>query len=299
MIATKFKNTGFIAFLLALLITTGVLSYKNASEYSELKIAFDSEKKDLEFELNTVLKKYEKALNKKDDVSLNLRNKLHEIIKLKDTIHNLKAENYRLLRFYRKRILILNKQNELLFSYIDSLSSKNNQLTTKNDSVTEVLIQKRHQNNRLKHKNNSLDQEKKLLKEKIAIAQVLKIATIKVVTMKKRRSGKYTHTNRASKTTAFKITFNLLENKIIKPGLKPIYIQIVYNNQVISPVKEVLLTNKQKIFCNDILTVQYNKKILPVISFINVDKNSLTKGFYHVNVFIDGIFIKKTTLKLK
>ena len=299
MTITKLNNNGFIAFLLILLLTIGILSYQNASEYSELKEAFKLEKKELASELNSLLKDYEDTLYNKHEISLKLRDKLHEIIKLKDTINNLKTTDYNLFRFYRKRIANLTIQNKILFNHIDSLNLKNNQLLIKNDSVKEVLAQKKNQNNKLKFKNRSLYHEKKVLKEKIAIAEIIEISTIKVEAMKKRQNGKHINTKRSNKTTAFKIAFNLLENKIISPGFKVIYIQIVHNNNVITPAKKRVLKNKETIFCNDILTAKYNNKPLSIISFIDVNNHIITKGSYQINVFIDGVFIKKTSIQLK
>ncbi|MEX6626855.1 hypothetical protein [Tenacibaculum salmonis] len=299
MINTKLKNNGFITFLLVLIILIGVLSYQNANEYSELKDTFNLEKKELVSELSSVLKKYENTLYVKDDISLKLRGKLHEIIKLKDTINNLKTTDYNLFRFYRKRISVLIEQNNILFSYIDSLNSKNNQLSIKNDSVTEVLVLKENQNLKLKYRNRSLYEQKKVLKEKIAIAKVMQVSSVKVKAMKKKTSGKYRSTSKAKKTNAFKVAFNLLGNKISTPGLKTIYIQIIHNKNVIIPVKKVKLKNKEEILCNDILTANYNKKLLSIVSFIYVNNDNINKGSYLINIFIDGVFVKNTSINLK
>ncbi|WP_275316022.1 hypothetical protein [Tenacibaculum bernardetii] len=298
-INSQIKNNGFIAFLLLLVIAIGLLSYQNASEYSELKKVFKLEKIELESELNSVIKNYENAIYQKEDISLNLRDKLHKIIKLRDTINNLKTTDYGLFRLYRKRISGLAKQNKILFAHIDSLNAVNNQLLTKNDSVKDILIQKEGLYTRLKNKNQSLDLEKKVLKEKIAIAEIIETSSIKVVAMKKRRSGKHTSTSYSSKTDAFKIEFNLLENNIISSGEKSIYIQIVNNDKVIAPTQEVKLKNKEKILCNDNFKAKYNNKQLAVISFIDVDRDMINKGSYKINVFIDGVFTNSTFIELK
>ncbi|WNW01313.1 hypothetical protein RRF68_09940 [Tenacibaculum sp. HL-MS23] len=298
-INSQIKNNGFIAFLLLLVIAIGLLSYQNASEYSELKKVFKLEKIELESELNSVIKNYENAIYQKEDISLNLRDKLHKIIKLRDTINNLKTTDYGLFRLYRKRISGLAKQNKILFAHIDSLNAVNNQLLTKNDSVKDILIQKEGLYTRLKNKNQSLDLEKKVLKEKIAIAEIIETSSIKVVAMKKRRSGKHTSTSYSSKTDAFKIEFNLLENNIISSGEKSIYIQIVNNDKVIAPAQEVKLKNKEKILCNDKFKAKYNNKQLAVISFIDVDRDMINKGSYKINVFIDGVFTNSTLIELK
>lgn len=296
---SKIKNNGFVAFLLLLVIAIGLLSYQNASEYSELKDVFKLEKIELESELNSVIKNYENAIYQKDDISLDLRDKLHKIIKFKDTINSLKTTDYGMFRLYRKRISGLAKQNKILFKHIDSLNGVNNQLLTKNDSVKDILILKEGLYTRLKNKNQSLDLEKKVLKEKIAIAEIIETSSIKVSAMKKRRSGKHTSTSYSSKTDAFKIEFSLLENNIISSGDKSIYIQIVNNDKVIAPAEEIKLKNKENILCNDNFKAKYLNKQLSIISFIDVNRNLINKGSYKINVFVDGVFTNNTFIELR
>ena len=296
----KLKNNGLVAFLLLLILAIGYLSYQNAEDYSDLKDVFEVEKKELEYELNALIKEYEKASYNKDETSLKLREELQKIIKLKDTIHNLKATDYGLIRLYRKRIANLVEENKKLFVQIDSLHAINNQLITKNDSVKVVLEQKENLNTRLKYKNRFLSQEKRVLSDKIATAEIIEISSIKAIAMKKKSSGRHTSTSRSSRTDAFKTEFNLLENKIISPGAKPIYIQITdKDNNVISPVKEVKLKNKNKILCSDILMADYHNKQLSVISFIDVNRDDIHKGTYKIHVFVDGVYNGNTEIKLR
>ncbi len=301
MIAIKnFKNHGLVAFLLVLIVAIGYLSYQNAEDYTELKDVFEIEKKELESELNTLIKEYEKASYNKDETSLKLREELQKIIKLRDTIHNLKATDYGLIRLYRKRINNLIEENKKLFAQIDSLHTINNQLITKNDSVKVALEQKENINTRLKYKNRFLNQEKRILSDKIATAEIIEISSIKALAMKRKSSGRHTSTSRSSRTDAFKTEFSLLENKIISPGAKPIYIQITdKNNKVISPVKEVKLKNKNKILCSDVLMADYHNKQLSVISFIDVNRDDIHKGAYKIHVFVDGVYNGNTEIKLR
>lgn len=301
MIAIKnFKNHGLVAFLLVLIVAIGYLSYQNAEDYTELKDVFEIEKKELESELNTLIKEYEKASYNKDETSLKLREELQKIIKLRDTIHNLKATDYGLIRLYRKRINNLIEENKKLFAQIDSLHTINNQLITKNDSVKVALEQKENINTRLKYKNRFLNQEKRILSDKIATAEIIEISSIKALAMKRKSSGRHTSTSRSSRTDAFKTEFSLLENKIISPGAKPIYIQITdKDNKVISPVKEVKLKNKNKILCSDVLMADYHNKQLSVISFIDVNRDDIHKGAYKIHVFVDGVYNGNTEIKLR
>ena len=117
--------------------------------------------------------------------------------------------------------------------------------------------------------------------------------------MKKRRNGKHTSTSYSYKTDAFKIAFNLLENNIITAGFKSIYIQIVNNDKVISPAKEVKLKNHEKILCNDMFTAKYHNKRLAILSFINVNRKLIKRGAYKINVFVDGVFVNDALIELK
>jgi len=300
MIFKELKNKGLIVFLILLIIIISFLSYQNANGYNELKKVFELEKKELETELNNVISDYESINYSKDDISLKLRGELHKIIKLRDTIHNLKAVDYKLIRYYRKKIANLVAINKSLFIRVDSLSQVNNQLLTKNDSVKDILIQKEEQNTELKNKNNYLDRAKNILEKKVATAEIIEISTIKVQAMKKRRNNKYTSTSRSNKTDAFKIEFTLLENNIIEAGNKPIYVQIINpNKKIINPNKKVTLKNKNKISCNDILKAKYYNQKLSVVSFINTNRNENIKGIYTVNIFVNGIFSETQKLKLK
>ncbi|CAM1334196.1 hypothetical protein [Tenacibaculum aestuariivivum] len=108
--------------------------------------------------------------------------------------------------------------------------------------------------------------------------------------MKKRRNGKYTSTSRSSKTDAFKIEFVLLENKFITGGFKNVYIEVV---------RDSIVNSKEEINFNDTVTVKYENNQLAVVSFINVNRNNIHKGSYHVNIFIDDVFIQKKNVELK
>ncbi len=297
---TKIKNHGLVAFLLVLILAIGYLSYQNAEDYTKLRDVFELEKKELESELNTLIEDYEDVNYNKDEASLKLRTELNKIINLRDTIHNLKAIDYGLIRLYRKRIVNLVEENKKLFTQIDSLSVINTQLITKNDSVKNILEQKENINTKLKYKNRFLHQEKRVLSDKIATAEIIEISSIKAEAMKRKNSGRHTSTSRSSRTDAFKTEFKLLENDIIAPGPKPIYIQITdKNNNVISPVKEVRLKNNNKILCSDILMADYHNKQLSVISFIDVNRDSIHKGIYKIHVFVNGVYNSNTEVKLR
>ncbi|AZJ34623.1 hypothetical protein [Tenacibaculum singaporense] len=297
--ASKIKNNGFVAFLILLILVIGFLSYENARDYSELKAVFELEKKELENELTNIIEDYEEVNYKKSEYSLKLRDELHKVIQLRDSVKNLKEVDYKFIRYYRKRTGILIEENEKLFTQINHLNTINNELITKNDSVQEALLVKEKQNVKLTNINRFLSKEKQALKKKIATAEVIEISTIKAEAMKKKKNGKFTSTTRSNKVNAFKIEFDLLENKVASPGPKEVYIQVMdTNKKVITPFKEVSLQNKKKIWCSDILIAEYNNKQLSMISFVSVD-SKISSGTYQINTFVNGIQAGKKYLALK
>ncbi|MDE1205345.1 hypothetical protein CSC81_07000 [Tenacibaculum discolor] len=297
--ASKIKNNGFIAFLILLILVIGFLSYENARDYSELKAVFELEKKELENELTNIIEDYEETNYKKSEYSLKLKDEIHKVIQLRDSVKNLKEVDYKFIRYYRKRTGILIEENEKLFTQLNHLNTINNELITKNDSVQEALLVKEKQNAKLTSINRFLSKEKQDLKKKIATAEVIEISTIKAEAMKKKRNGKFTSTTRSNKVNAFKIEFDLLENKVASPGPKKVYIQVMdTNKKVITPFKEVSLQNNKKIWCSDILTAEYNNKQLSMISFVNVD-GEIGAGIYHINTFVNGIQAGNKSLALK
>lgn len=293
MAVKNFKNKGLIAFLLFLIIAIGFLAYQNARDFSQLKGAFDSEKQELEGELDSVIKDYQSAIDRNDNYTLNLNKELLKVVLLKDTIKNLKTSNYSLLRFYRKRITTLEEENKKLLGKLDSLNSVNKELFTENDSVKGILTKKEHLNSRLSRSN-------RILTKKVASAEILEVEKIVIDAMKKKSSGKMTTTYRSWKACGFKIQFDLLENKIIDKGSKPIHIQLINpKNEIVAVKGKVKLKNGKRIIFSDFISADYYNKKLSVMSFIKVNKDKLEKGIYKVNIYVNKIFIKKSTIKLK
>ncbi|MDO6674440.1 hypothetical protein Q4517_02625 [Tenacibaculum sp. 1_MG-2023] len=299
MLVSKIKNNSFIAFLILLILVIGFLSYENAKDYSELKAVFELEKKELESELTNIIEDYEEASYKKSKYSLRLKDELHKVIKLRESVKNLKKIDYKFIRYYRKRTGILIEENEKLFTQINRLNTINNELISKNDSVKEALLVKEKQNAKLANLNRFLSKEKHDLKKKIATAEIIEISTIKAEAMKKKRNGKFTSTNRSNKVNAFKIEFDLLENKVVSSGPKEVYIQVIdTNKKVIAPYKKVSLQNNKKIWCSDVLIAEYNNEQLSMISFVNIN-SKINAGIYHINTFVNGIQAGNKSLALK
>ncbi len=287
------KNKGLIVFLLILIVVIGFLSYQNAKDFALLKNAFETEKKELEKELDNVIIDYRSAISESHNFSEKLTEQLQKVLLLKDTIRDLQSSNYKLLRVYRKRVLDLEKENKILLNKVDSLNSVNQYLFTENDSVKEVLYKK-------EQLNSQLSQNYKRLENEMAIAKTVDVAKIDFNAMKTRSSGSLVTTYRSWKASAFKVTFSLLESDIADKGTKQIHIQIIdAKNDVINPKGRVRLRNGKKVSFSDVLEADYFNKELTITSLVKVPKGKMQKGIYKVKIYVNRVFTKESTIKLK
>lgn len=290
---TDKKHMGLIAFLLLLIIIIGFLSYENARDYSQLKVFFELEKRDLENELNRIIVNYDNVIDDKRELASRFKKERNKILQLRDTIRNLKQKNYYLIKNYRNRIADLEEQNKVLFLTVDSLSVVTSELKEENELVKEALDKKSSLSSDLARAN-------RFLKRKVARAGVIKISPISIITMKKRNSGRYTTTSRSSRTDAFKISFDLLRNDLASVGDKTIYIQIINEDKnVISARGNVRLRNGSRFVYSDYMKANYQQVGTRIISLIKVDRNQINKGSYFINVYVEGVYAGSEKIRLR
>lgn len=287
------KNRGIIVFLLLLIITIGTLSYLNYVDYSSLKQAFQIEKQELESELDKVIADYDSALSGKITLTKQLREKRTRIIGLRDSLKELQEKNYSLMRKYRGRISMLEKQNKQLFLKIDSLNFENQTLQEENLAVKQELTSK-----------NLLALQKQIaidsLQQKVSIAEELEINNLIVVPMKRRRNGRYTSTSRRRRASAFKISYNVLKNDIAEKGKRKVYVQVVdADKNIISTDGHLTLKNGSKLPYSDAFTINYDNQKTNVVNLSEFNEGDLKKGKYFINLFLEGkqIGAKLVTLK--
>ena len=286
------KNTVLIVLLFAVLFLI-LHNFKVSNEYTDLQGVFKQEKIDLKNTLDEMIKDYTDVVIQKKSLSKRLQIELQKMKDLRDSISSLKGENYGLIRRYRRKIASLERENRRLFIKIDSLNSAYQDLAQENVITGEILTQKETDNDRLKEKNKKLE-------AKVKIASKIDISPIKITAMKERSSGKLTSTSRSSRTDAFKVNFDLLENRVTTSGNKKVYIQIIDDKKnVITPRGNTSLKNGDKISYSDSLLVSYNNNRLSLVSFILVNRDDIFKGTYTFNAFVDGEYSGKSSVSLK
>ncbi|WGH74793.1 hypothetical protein P8625_11965 [Tenacibaculum tangerinum] len=288
------KKKNILIIILAILaVFLFFYSFQKSSENQNLQKIFSEEKMELQQDLDEIIKDYTDVIVRKKRLADRLSIELKKMESLRDSIKDLKSDNYTLIRKYRRKIRSLERENKKLFIRVDSLNTVNEALTQENVITNEILQQKDSINQTLAEKN-------KELKAKVAVGGIIKTSPVRVVAMKERSSGKLTSTSRSNRTDAFRINFDLLENPITTAGEKLVFIQIIdENKKVVAAKGKTNLKNGQKIQYTDSLEVNYNNNRLSLVSLVLVNRDDIKKGKYIVSTFVDGVYSGNTTIKLK
>ncbi len=236
--------------------------------------------------------KYEEAIGQNTSMSNELSLERDRIIGLRDSIKGLKATNYSLIRRYRGQIAKLEETNRRLFFMTDSLTGANQLLTMDLDSANIKILSHLAQNDTLSLQNLSLT-------EKVAIGSILKVSSAKVLAMRERTNGKLVETSRSRNTDAFRINFTIAKNDISQQGERQVYIQIVNSKGITVASKGELTFNDTQINYSDQTIVNYLNESVDIISLVEVNRDTIERGIYTVNIYIEDKFVGATNITLK
>ncbi|PHS54285.1 MAG: hypothetical protein COB01_01405 [Lutibacter sp.] len=291
---SKKSNSKVIVIVLAILLL-GAIAYTfyNNSEHKKLTDAIEEEKIEIEGNLDSMIVKYEEAIGQNTAMSNELSLERDRIIALRDSVKGLKATNYSLIRRYRKQISKLEETNRRLFFMTDSLTSVNKLLAIDLDSATIKISKQLAQNDTLTLQNLQLS-------EKVAIGSVLKVNSAKIIAMRERSNGKLVETSRSRNTDAFRFNFTIAQNEIAEQGERALYIQLLdMNGNTLVSKGELMLFDGTSVNYSDATTVNYLNETVDVISLIEVDRDTIVKGLYTVNIYIENKLIGATQITLK
>lgn len=290
----KKSNNKLIIIVLAVLLL-GALAYTfyTSTEHKKLTNAIEGEKLEIEQNLDSMIVKYEDAIAQKTSMSNELIIERDRIIALRDSVKNLSAANYSMLRRYKGEISKLEASNKKLFLLNESLTNQNQLLTSNLDSANVVITKQIA-------KNDTLTIQNLTLAEKVAIGSELKVSTAKVIAMKERNNGKLVETSRSSNTDALRINLTIAKNEIAEQGDHQVYIQILDSNgTIVAPKGEFRLYDNTQVSYSDLSMVNYLNEAIDLISLVEVNRDIMKKGVYTVNIYIDNKFVGATKIALK
>lgn len=282
-----------IILVLLLMAAIGYLFMTN-NKLQESNTFLEEEKTEIQSDLDGIIKKYDEVISENSTLSNELKLEREEIILFRDSIKNLKQTNYSLIRRYRKKIKELETSYQELYIISENLKVDNQNLTKVIDSVkifseTQKVIL------------DSISVENTGLNEKVAIASILQVNSIKAVSMRQRNNGNLVETSRASKTDALRISLRIAENSLAEAGNRKVVIQVLNpEGEVVKSIGSTTLTDDVTVIdYTDETEVEYINENLDAILVVDTDRKQMKKGIQTVNVYLDGRWVGATKVTLK
>lgn len=287
----KKPSVALIVLVIILAVAVIVLGYKYYQESKQLgstteeKAILEDVKSDLEKQLRDMIVEYDSLKTTNDSVNSLLVNEQDKIKKLL----RMQASDAEKIRKYKDELETLRKVMRSYIVQIDSLNTRNRQLTEENIEVKEMLSS-------AETKNVELSKEKDLLNTQVQLAKVL---SAKNITAEPQNSKSKANT-KVSKVAKIKVCFTVRENAVAQPGPKEIYLRIIRPDEVVLPAAggETFAFNGDQIPCSAKRELEYENKDIDMCIFW--DKNAdLIAGTYTVILYADGYEIGSSTFTLK
>jgi len=282
-----------VILLVLLAILGGYTVYQN-NQLNDSNTFLEEEKANIENDLDEMVAKYDAAISENSSLSEELKLEREDIVLLRDSVKNLKSTNYSLIRRYRNKIESLEASNQELFKQNDSLRISNNILAVDLNKAKDSILVQSTQIDTLNIQNIALN-------EKIGIGAQLKVNTIKAVAMKKRMlSDKLVETTRANRTDALRISFVIAENELAEKSERNAKIQVVNPKGGVINIIGTTTTDEDVEFdYSDETSIDYESNDLGVVTMLDVDRKTMLKGNYRINVYIDNKLVAISGFTLK
>ncbi len=277
-----------IVTLAVLCIVLGIVLFQNNQSLKQTqedrKYVVD-QKEQLEHKLNDLIVGYDSLKTDNDSINDRLtveQDKIRRLLKVQ-------ASNAQKLKMYEKELGTLRKVMRSYIIQIDSLNTRNRELTEENIAVRQQLQQKETDY-------QELTQTTTELTETVASAQELIAKNILAEGLNNRSKPK----DKIDKIEKIRVCFTVRENKIAKAETKTIYLRIVRPDEV------GLSSSEAGLFDYNGESMVYTAK--RELEFDNMDidmciywdkTEELIPGTYFIGLYCEGAEIGTTSLDLK
>jgi hypothetical protein len=272
--------------VLAIVLTVLLMQKsKQSNVYYEEKVYVDEQKKQLEGELNNLIVEYDSLKTDNDSMNTQLEKQQQNIRKLL----SVQASSTQKIKLYEKELETLRKVMRSYIVQIDSLNTRNRELTDENVQVKTDLKQKEIDYNKL-------SEVKEELVTKVALAQKLSAKNILAVGLNDRSKEK----DRVSKLAKIRVCFTVRENSVADAGKKMIFLRIVRPDNVVlsSPEAGVIVCQGQELVYSAKRELDYDNQDIEMCIFWDKTEE-LVPGTYTISIYSEGYEIGTTTLDLK
>lgn len=279
----------FIIITLSVLATILTIMFiKNTRELSDTREEVqyvEEQKKSLETELNGLIIGYDSLKTENDSINQELEVQQNKIRRLL----GINASNTTKIRLYEKELKTLREVMRSYIIQIDSLNTKNRELTEENVAVRTKLrkVQSDYQD---------LSDTKDELSSKVALAQKLTAKNIISVGLNSRSKEK----DKTDKIEKLRVCFTIRENHVADPGKKMIYLRIIRPDEIVlsSPEAGMFDFNGEQLVYSAKRELEYDNQDIDMCIFWDKGEE-LVEGTYNFILYCEGYEIGSATLYLK
>jgi len=246
------------------------------------------EKDSLNHEMSLIMDSYNSLQTTNDTINAQLEEQKAKVAELMENLKRTKAQNRDSLKKYHAEVETLRAIMRSFVVQIDSLNTKNIQLTEENTLLNEQL-------STAKHKNRELSNDRDSLQGRVKQAETLKAVGMKLVALNERDN----ETTRIVKTNKFRVTFTINENEMTKTGNKDLMLRIV------KPDGGILINENSALFKYEGKDISYSaKKTInydgkaQAATIYAISREVLKGGVYQADVFCEGKNIGSVTAKI-
>jgi hypothetical protein len=287
----KKPSTALLVLVILLAIAVVILGYKYFTESRQLgqtteeKAILEDVKSDLEKQLRDMIVEYDSLKTTNDSVN-------GLLVKEQDKITNLlrmQATDAEKIRKYQGELETLRKVMRSYIVQIDSLNTRNRELTAENIQVKEQLTT-------AETEKVALSKEKEILNTQVQLAKVLSAKSIVAQPLNKSDKAN----NKVSKVAKIKVCFTVRENAVAEAGTKDVYMRIIRPDEVVLPAGsgETFEFNGEQVVYSAKRQLEFENKDIDMCIFW--DKNAdLIAGNYTVVLYAENYEIGSATFTLK
>ena len=279
-------------YLIAIVITLAVVAillaitlYTSNRKNTENRILIENEKHKLEGELNDLIVEYDSLKMQTDSLTDQLgaeQDKIRQLLK-RD------ASNATKIRMYQRELETLRKVMRSYIVQIDSLNTRNQELTAENIQVRGELQQ-------MSTNFEQVSKQRDELTSTVKLAQKLNAKNVIVIGLNENSKEK----DRAKKIAKLKTCFTVLENNVADAGSKTIYLRLIRPDESVlpSPDNGMFEAQGETLEYSARRELEYENADIDMCIFWDVNEE-LMSGTYFAILYAEGYEIGSGSFALK
>lgn len=277
-----------IAVVITLSVTAILLALKlyiDTRKHNENMQFIEAEKSKLEGELNYLIVEYDSLKMQSDTLAIQLeaeQDKIRQLLKRQ-------ASSATKIKMYQRELETLRKVMRSYIVQIDSLNTRNLELTEEN-------IQVRKELSKISTDYEELSLQKEMLSSTVKVAQKLNAKNIVCEGLNRNSKPK----DKISKIEKLRICFTVRENAVADAGSKLIYLTITRPDDIIlsSPDAGMFMLDGESMVYSAKRELDYDNADIDMCIYWDITEE-LIPGTYFINLYCEGFEIGTSTLILK